>query len=445
MELSAAFRITRQSIVAFAGAGGKTSAMFACAREMSPAIVTTTTHLGVNQAEYADVQLFESQFSPQRLTSEFQAGASVILVTGDIVKDRFGAITVDTFKHLLDYCRSHNIPLFIEADGARQLPIKAPGEHEPVIPYEVNACVLVIGLSALGKPIDDTTVFRVDRFTRVTGAHVGQELCEAHIQTLVQSKEGLLKGVPEDIPRSLLINQVDSTTLYLAARHIASNVRGKYDNVVIGRMQPAPVALFEVQRNVAGVILAAGASKRFGGVKQLADWHGEPLIRHVVKQALAGGLDPVNVVIGHKAPDIINAIRDLPVTIVHNKGWADGQSSSVKLGCISAFAPKYRVGAALFMLVDQPFVSKDLISEILRTYYATRAQIVAPVIDNQRSNPVLFDLTLAEELRKLEGDTGGREVINRHGFTALLWEDNRILVEIDTQDDYLTALKLQCE
>ena len=97
--------------------------------------------------------------------------------------------------------------------------------------------------------------------------------------------------------------------------------------------------LFE---HTAGIILAAGGSSRFGQPKPLLDWHGKPFVRAVAETALAAGLSPVVVVTGANAEQVENAIRDLPVSIIRNQDWQDGQSTSIRAGLRSLPPPSLR-------------------------------------------------------------------------------------------------------
>ena len=186
---------------------------------------------------------------------------------------------------------------------------------------------------------------------------------------------------------------------------------------------------------VAGLLLAAGASTRLGQPKQLLPFAGRPLVRHVVEQALQSRLASLTVVVGFHASEVRAAIADLPVSIIENAAYAQGQSTSLRAGLLAL--PR-ETAAVLVLLVDQPFVDTALIDRLIGLYEETRALIVAPVYGDRRGNPVLFDRKLIPELLTIVGDTGAREVIARcrDHLVTLALPDDRPFQDIDTWDDY---------
>ena len=184
---------------------------------------------------------------------------------------------------------------------------------------------------------------------------------------------------------------------------------------------------------VAGIILAAGESKRFGKPKQLLSWRGKSILYRTVETAICSKLFPVIVVLGANASKIQESIGDLPIKIIINPNWKDGQSTSLITGL--QILPKHQ-GAAMFLLSDTPFVNSALIHSLLQTYFQERKPITAPLVDGQRGNPVIFDKCTFPDLRMLTGDKGGRHLFTKFPVSWVPWYDRRILFDIDTPNDY---------
>ncbi len=191
---------------------------------------------------------------------------------------------------------------------------------------------------------------------------------------------------------------------------------------------------------IAGVVLAAGLSSRMGQPKQLLDWHGLPLVRHVVLQALAAPLDRVVVVVHSALPGLIAALADLPIVLVEQPDPAQGQGDSLRLGIAALPEP---TSAALVLLGDQPFVTAAIIGQLVRAAQATPATIVAPLIAGRRANPVLFKRRWFTALGSIRGDHGARQVIAANPADVLLVPIDAPLAsaDVDTAADYQRLLR----
>jgi molybdenum cofactor cytidylyltransferase len=162
---------------------------------------------------------------------------------------------------------------------------------------------------------------------------------------------------------------------------------------------------------IAGIVLAAGASRRFGSQKLLASVGGVPLVRRTVQQLLASSLDEIIVVLGSHAAAVAAALGGVNVRTVTNPDYAAGMSTSLRAG-LRGLPPTAE--AALVALADQPGVGAAIVDQLIATYRERRPPIVAPFYrDGVRGNPVLFDRALFDELRAVTGDEGGRSVVAR--------------------------------
>jgi 4-nitrophenyl phosphatase len=188
-------------------------------------------------------------------------------------------------------------------------------------------------------------------------------------------------------------------------------------------------------KRIAGIILAAGASTRFGRPKQLLDWGGVSLLAHVADEALAAGLAPVVVVLGSQAEAARVALGERPVHAVMNWRWGEGLSTSVQVG-LTALPP--RTEAAILIQCDQPLLTADLLRALVIRFEETGAAIVHPTYAGRRGTPTLFAHRLFSDLAAVSGDQGGRTLITRHAGEVATVEvaDPDVLADVDTPADY---------
>ncbi len=187
-----------------------------------------------------------------------------------------------------------------------------------------------------------------------------------------------------------------------------------------------------------GVLLAAGLSSRMGQPKQLLDWRGRPLVRHMAEVALASRLAGLVVVLGAEAQAARAALLGLggPVETVECDDYRTGQAASLRCG-LSALPAA--ATAALVLLVDQPLVGPELINRLLDAFEQTPATLaVVPRYQGRRGNPVLVAGGLFAELLALQGDTGARALFERHA-AQVRWldvDDPAVLIDADTPEAF---------
>jgi molybdenum cofactor cytidylyltransferase len=441
LTLAQALRLRSASCMAFIGAGGKTTAIFQIARELQqPVIVTATSHLGVWQIGWADKHIITETAAP---LEELEHGLrGILLITGAIEGERTKPVNRDLLDWLRQFCGYHSIPLLIEADGSRQRPLKAWAEHEPPIPPFVDSVVQVVGLSGLGKPLREEFVHRVDIFSNLSGVSVGEPITpEALIRILTDPASGT-RNIPVRARKVLLFNQADTPELQSLAKGLSQSLMSSYDAVVISSLNGKRI--FAVDEPIAGIVLAAGEATRFGQPKQLLDWKGEPFVHVVAKTALQAGLAPVMVITGANAESVENVIKDLNIVVIKNEEWKSGQASSIKAGIkalSSASTPiGERAGGAIFLLADQPQITGSVLRALREKHAEGLYPVVAPLVLDQRANPVLFDRVTFRDLLDLEGDVGGRAIFHRHRVEYLPWHDDRLLLDVDTPEMYQRLL-----
>lgn len=453
MRLAKALRISAVPRLALAGAGGKTTALFQLARELAPPVlVTSSTHLATWQLRLADRHYFLR--NPEEVANlEVEDLSGVSLLTGYIVEpERASGLDALTLERVHSLADDRQIPLLIEADGSRQLPLKAPGHREPPIPPFADTVIVVAGLSALGKPCTSRWVHHPERFQVLSGLTPGDEITTQAMALVLTARSGGLKNIPAEARRVALLNQADTLDLQAAGHSLCEDLLKEFDAVVIASLNPSDgdgkgvepsrdivPRVFGVHERIGGIVLAAGGSSRLGRPKQLLLWRGKPLVCTVAQTALSAGLSPVVIVTGSQGEEVRRALEYLPVSFTHNPQWETGQSSSVKAGLE---ALPEQVGGAVFLLSDQPQIPEALIRSLVEVHAQTLSPVVAPKVDGQRGNPVLFDRDTFADFRTLEGDAGGRRLFSRHQVTCLDWYDREVLLDVDTAEDYQKLLRL---
>lgn len=187
-----------------------------------------------------------------------------------------------------------------------------------------------------------------------------------------------------------------------------------------------------ISKKVAGVILAAGGSSRFGEIKQLLPWKNKNIINTVVETAALADLDPILVVLGANAGLIQASLDNETVQVVTNPDWDKGQSTSLKAGVT---AIRHTVDGVLFLLCDQPHLTVNLVDAVVEEGLRS-GKVVTPIIDDRRANPVYFPASCFPLFDTLEGDAGGRQIIPACPHTTLPWLDDWMARDIDTPEDY---------
>lgn len=445
MQLAAALRLSKVPRLAVTGAGGKTSTLFWLARELRQTyptvILTTTTHLGAWQVQGGDAHQIVTD------AQDFDLPPGVVVVTGPPrTERRYGGLAEAALERLLERADRQQIPLLVEADGARLLPLKAPAEHEPAIPQFIDHVVVCAGLSGLGQPLTAEWVHRAPQFARLAEMAPGELITPQAVSRVLMHPQGGLKNIPAAARRSLLLTQAASVELQAQAHSIARQVQPAYHGVIVAELSRLPSTQAEacspvvpqphihaVHEAIAGVILAAGGATRFGSLKQLVDWQGQPMLRRVAQTALQAGLAPLVVVTGAGAAQVAQAVAGLPLQVVENPQWQRGQSSSMQAG-LNAIPPT--CGGVVFLLADQPNVPAALIQALVDAHSQALAPIVAPLVDGQRGNPVLFDPTTFGDLMQVGGDVGGRQIFSKYPLKYVPWHDRGVLLDVDAPSDY---------
>lgn len=187
---------------------------------------------------------------------------------------------------------------------------------------------------------------------------------------------------------------------------------------------------------IAIMVLAAGASTRMGTPKQLLLYQGRSFLQSITEIAIASVCQPVVVVLGANAEQIHPQIKQLPVKVVHNLDWAWGMSSSIKSGIELLNNLPEKIEAVVITLCDQPFVSHQIINQLVDTYYSTKKPIIACEYAGTLGVPALFSQRFFSELAALKETSGAKRVINNNLNEVFSMPFSLGDIDIDTPKDY---------
>jgi len=337
--------------------------------------------------------------------------------------------------------------LIVEADSGRQLPLKAPAAHEPVLPTSTTMLVPVCGAAVIGRRLTPEWVEHPEVAAAILGCDLAAapRLTPAMIATLLVHPAGGAKGLHRGMRLVPLITQVEHADRLAAARLIAARWAAAGWRSVLAALGRADGPLVRERWGPwAVVLMAAGASSRLGRPKQLLEVDGEPMVCRMARIALASDATLVMVVTGAYAEAVAQALAPLlaahpgRLRLQFNADWMHGQSGSMQAG-LDALPPT--VDAALFLPVDQPDVPVTLLRRLARLWRAG-ALLAAPEVDGQlRGTPALFDRAFWPALHLVRGDVGGRLVLRANDESvARVAVAAQMLRDIDTPADLADSL-----
>jgi molybdenum cofactor cytidylyltransferase len=440
MKVRQALNVQRGDIVAFVGAGGKTSALFRLGAELADegwrVLATTTNRIAANDLTRAPGVLDVSVGLRPSAVSRALTQHNFVYLYSRLSGERAIGLSLDQISTLSDTIDS-DVTL-IEADSAHGLPFKAPFGNEPGIPHEASLVVPMVGFDVLGKPLDDEHVYNARAMVDYFGYPPGERVKAPWVASVLREDDLGLRNVPPNARIIPMINKVLPTGYQRGRARLMARlmlVSPRIAGVAIGSVQhDNPV--YEVRRRVAAIVLAGGLSSRMGQLKVLMDWDGRPIINAICDKLRRARVEQTVIVTGHKAAYVRAAVAKEGVTVVHNQDYAKGDMlSSLQTG-LRALSPE--ISAALVCLGDQPQLDVRVAYDVMTAYAEGRGLIIAPSYEMRRGHPILLDRAIWPEILELPPDAAPRDVINKHAeLTAYVsCRDDSILRDIDTPEDY---------
>lgn len=182
------------------------------------------------------------------------------------------------------------------------------------------------------------------------------------------------------------------------------------------------------------LLLAAGASTRFGSPKQLVRVAGRPLLHAAVTRAAEVTGNALIVVLGAGASELAPLLRHSPGSVVINQEWREGLASSIRAG-VARLPPT--CDGVLLLLADQAAVTADDLKRLAGTWRKQPQCIAAALYAGITGVPAVFPRSLFRELAELHGDVGARALLRRNADRVVRVPMPGAALDIDTPEDLL--------
>ena len=242
-------------MVSLVGAGGKTTLMFELARELASedqrVLSTTTTRIFKPDPDLSSL-IYVTEDLPavlEKLDAPVSGGLHVTAACGELAA---GNKLIGYAPQQIDVLQKTGFFewIIVEADGARQRPLKAPAAHEPAVPASSGWVIGVVGLEAIGKPLDDRYVFRPQQYCLLTGVAAGAPVTSESVVRAILSPHGILKGSPPGAKRIVFLNGAEGTVRCAAgceiARLLMERGKGTFHRIIVGSLLPKLIVVESV-------------------------------------------------------------------------------------------------------------------------------------------------------------------------------------------------------
>jgi probable selenium-dependent hydroxylase accessory protein YqeC len=247
-HLTDSLDLQEREMISLVGAGGKTTLMFCLAKELvlqgKKVITTTTTKILEPSSEETSRLVVNSDEKEVQHLVAIHLGRDRHLT---VARERLGSgklrgVAPEVAANLWDSTGADTV--IVEADGAAGRPVKAPREHEPVIPSNTTLVIALLGLDGIDQQLNDENAFQPELISRITGVRVGEKMTGPLLAILMTHREGILKGAPAGSRVVSFINKIDlpgglekGRTL---AREILNRKHPQIERIVLGQLKHDP-------------------------------------------------------------------------------------------------------------------------------------------------------------------------------------------------------------
>lgn len=197
------------------------------------------------------------------------------------------------------------------------------------------------------------------------------------------------------------------------------------------------------KEHIGAVILAAGSSSRLGKPKQLVTFKDRPLLQQVVDICAPLNFNSRAIVLGANSDHIQESIRPGEFNYTMNEDWSEGIAGSIRKGVEFSLGLDPDIGHLLFLLSDQPFVTTELLQQLLDTHLNSSREITASLYKDEGGVPAIFSKSLFPLLLKLEGDQGAKKIMKQFPEKVASTPFKMGYFDVDTPEDQAELRKFE--
>ncbi|MBP6125593.1 MAG: putative selenium-dependent hydroxylase accessory protein YqeC [Leptotrichiaceae bacterium] len=354
-----------------------------------------------------------------------------------------------------------NIDMFfdytiIEGDGSKRKPLKGWIETEPVYLKNTTKSVGVIPINIVGERINYENIHRMERFLEISQGKENEFITLEHLYNVVTHKNGLFQhSIGEKI---LLINCVETIenekNTFKLYDMIKKNKDFKSINIIATSLENKKY--YRIEKNlkkeiynkkykISAIVMASGKSERMGRNKLLLEYKGLTFIENILEKILNEEFYEIIIVLSsnrvkEKCEEYIEKqfkegkvkIDLKKIHIIENNNFHKGQSESIKLGLKNL----EDCNGYMFFSADQPNLASKTIKKIIENF--DESKIIIPKYNSKKGLPTLFGGIFKDEFFKLEGDTGGKPIIenNKSKIKFIEIKNEKEGMDIDTEEEY---------
>lgn len=414
MRFERAFDLAPGDVVAFIGAGGKTSLMVSLGYELAEAgwrvLATTTTRLATDQLDLFPCTM-AARAAP-RAISEALTEHQFVLLHEQIRSGSVYGPAPEWTRRLLDSVDSDI--LLVEADEAAGMPFKAPLMDEPQVPLETSVVISVASLRALGLPLDRDHVYNPAAMIERYGFVENSPIKSPWLAQVLRDEQLGLRGVPAAARVIVFLNQTPKHGFKRGRARMIARLSLKSERinaVALGSVRGAE-PVFELQRRVGALVLATGASPCKDRDRMLrSPERGRPAVAQITEKVQRSRIDHIRLVTGHRRAEVRAATRHLGVRAAHDRAHQSGGAVSALKAGLRALPNQ--LSAVLVAPGDQARLQPKVIYHVLAAYARGDGDFIIPRFRGRSGYPVLIDSHYWPDLLKLPRASGFKAIAQR--------------------------------